>query len=132
MNMKRLVFVLLSVAVFVCAGPKASASIGGRVGPNRITCGSGGTLYTNSTPSPISFDLSVTNSSCMVTVSWTDATGHPQTLTVLSDLSEGLPISVAAGSVISWTSESTGSNVFFEWELERVPLPEKFKGHGAQ
>jgi hypothetical protein len=127
MNVKRLVVVLVSAAVFVCAGPRASAGVGGQVGgtqggPPPPACGAGATLYTNSTPRPITFDLSLSNiGGCTVTLSWTDATGHPRTFTVDPGYSQGVSsISVAARSVISWASASTGSSVLFQWELERV------------
>ncbi len=126
MKRKGLVFVLVCTAAFLYAGSDAFG-VGGQVGGTSSVpaCGSGATLYTNSTPSPIRFDLSVSNiGSCSVTLSWTDATGHPQTFTVDPGFSQGVSsISVAAGSVISWTSASTSSNVVFQWELGRVTPP---------
>jgi hypothetical protein len=130
--MRRIIFVLFSMTVFVCAGPEAFAGVGSQVGvvsggPAPPACGSSATLYSNSTFRPIRFDLAVSNTGgCTVTLSWTDARGHSQTFTVARGLSEGSStITVAAGSVIAWTSATAGSGVAFQWQLQRVNTPSR-------
>jgi len=101
-------------------------SVGGsKNGPQG--CGSDGTLYTNLTSSPVNFDLSVSNlnmqpsNACTVTLSWTDANGHKQTITVPLGVSQaGSFTSLPAGGAISFTSSPFGGpEVAFQWELER-------------
>jgi hypothetical protein len=75
-------------------------------------------------------DLGLNNgnsqSSCSVTVSWTDASGHAQTVDLGVGISQGVSTSLPAGGIISWSSTATsppGSSLFFSWQLERVVRP---------
>jgi len=125
--MKRIVLVLVSV--FLCVG-SASAGIGGQVGlvagVAPPSCGSSAKLYSNATRDAIRFDLALSNTGgCAVTLGWTDADGHPQTLTVAPGFSQGISsIEVSRRSAITWTSVIAPSGgLAFQWQLERVPPP---------
>jgi hypothetical protein len=84
-------------------------------------CGSSGTLYSNLRSTAVTLDLAVSNSSpCALTVSWTDASGHAQTLDFGTGGSEGASTSLPAGGAISWTSATATGYVVAQWQIERV------------
>jgi hypothetical protein len=121
--MKRLVLALFSV--LLCAPPKVyaiSGQVGLVAGVAPPSCGSSAELFRNSTRDPIKFDLALSNTGgCSVTLSWTDPGGHLRSITVEPGFSLGTSsIEVAGRSSISWTSESAGRAVAFQWQLERV------------
>jgi len=108
----------------VNAGSATFGSVGGGNGDG-LPCGFGATLYTNLTPTPIKFDLSLStppiSGNCAVTLSWTDASGQPQTLTVGNGLSQGIFFtSLPAGGAVSWSSSGSSGQPYFRWELERA------------
>jgi hypothetical protein len=132
--MKRLVFVFFSMGVFVCAGPRALA-IGGTVGLTSggaapPACGSGATLFFNTTSSPIRFDLSASNTGgCNVTLKWTDPEGFERVLTLKPGFSRALPaITIGAREFLTWTSITAEAGVGFQWQLERLPSPPSHEG----
>ena len=128
-----------TLGVSGCRGPDfnwqlerapAQSVNGGAVPPQGLVCGSSGTLYTNLISSSVTLDLGLNNgnsqSSCSVTVSWTDASGHAQTVDLGVGISQGVSTSLPAGGIISWSSTATsppGSSLFFSWQLERVVRP---------
>jgi len=108
--------------------PAQSVSSSNMGGP-MIACGSSGTLYVNLRGASVSLDLALSNgydngvesgSACAVTASWTDASGHAQTINLGDGASQGVSKSLPAGGVISWTSTSGTGTLSFCWQLERV------------
>ncbi len=98
-------------------------------------CGSSGILYSNATPQPVGFDLSVYNLTgtvplgCSVTVSWTDASGNSRS--ILADLNIGqavLGTSLPPGGAVSWRSTPGATNVQFGWNLQRADFAVATKG----
>jgi hypothetical protein len=84
---------------------------------------SSGTLYTNLTAGTVTLDVSVQSGgdSAEFTVSWTDACGHSQTITLGNTDSEGVSTSLPSGGAISWTlSGGSGGTNGFGWQVERV------------
>jgi hypothetical protein len=95
--------------------------------PNTAPCGSSGTLYTNLRSTSVYLDLAVNlflgyDDSCALTVSWTDSTGHAQTISLApgGGFSKGVSTSLPAAGVISWAWGSGSSNQGFSFQLERV------------
>jgi len=121
MSKSWFLFAFLAVSL-LCQAPKAVASVGGQL---EILCGSTGTLYSNLTPSvTIHFEMSLTNfsSECSFSISWTDSTGHAQSVTVGPNLSTIVSSSLPSGKAVSWSSPPlNGNQVVILWELERAP-----------
>jgi hypothetical protein len=113
---------MILVGVCVYYQQNAFGSIGGTVG-SLIPCGSGGTLYTNLTPSAMSFDLSLTNleggGGCSVTASWTDASGNAQTITASPSLPVVVATSLGSNGAVVWSSSAGGGGPLFQWQLEQ-------------
>jgi hypothetical protein len=117
----------LSIALLLLNGSEALCSVGGITGSSSgIPCDSAGTLYENLTTRSIDFEMllnigtSIPAFCASVTVSWTDAQQHPQSVTVnLSSFSPVVASSLPPGGTISWKSAAGASLTFFSWQLQR-------------
>ena len=99
-----------------------AVSIEGQIGSYMgLQCGAGGTLYTNLTHGPVDLNLAASTAGCPITLSWTDAVGHAQTIAPGPIGSEGAATSLPAGGAISWTSGGATGAVSAKWQLERTP-----------
>jgi hypothetical protein len=119
MRKAGLLFVF-AVTASLCQLPQGFASVsGGFGGP----CGSSGDFYTNLTNLAIHFELNINNNfnDCTPTISWTDANGHAQSLTVAANSAPTVSSSLQANGVLSWSSSGTAANAGFGWQLERAP-----------
>jgi hypothetical protein len=109
--------VVLLVAILCFGESHAFATLAETITPKAISgqCASGGTMFENRTPNSISFDLFIQNSTgaaCPITVSWSDAAGESQTVTVSTSLD--FATSLEPNGAISWSSQGNG-NVNFNW-----------------
>jgi hypothetical protein len=129
MRKTGLFLAVVAATVVLSQPPKALGSVGGTLGSGTVgdggpQCGSSGTLYENLTFTVIVFDLSLVNgqqsSNCTITVSWTDASGTPQTITLGPYFSTVVSTSLPANGIISWSS-SSGNVLSLQWQLERPP-----------
>ncbi len=104
----------------------ALGTSGGIIGGGGGTCGtSGGTIYPNLTANPIHFDFAAgSTGACGVILSWTDADGQAQTMT-LRNRTQGASTSLPSGGVISWTLEPGAGSAFFGFDVERTALAAK-------
>ena len=110
-----------AVALSLFQAPKAHASVSGVFGG---ACGSSGVFYTNLTSVSMDFELNIQNYSpdCTLTISWTDASAHPQSLTVAAYLySTTVSSSLKANGALSWSSSGSGAGAGGDWQLERAP-----------
>jgi hypothetical protein len=120
--MKKGPTLILLTTLFLCCRSNSFGNVGATVGPE--ACGSGGTLYRNLTSRPLAFELLVSASTvapaCSVSVSWTDASGHPQTLPVNPNFSAVATTTLPADGTIAWTSTpDAGQILFLGWEMQR-------------
>jgi len=117
---KARTILVLCVVAWAWAGSEGLATVGGTVG---LPCGSSGVVYSNLNPSVLSFQIMVNNvgqagtGDCAVSLSWTDAEGHQQGLTLDLELATVVASSLPAGGAISWSSGS-GSSVAFWWGIQ--------------
>jgi hypothetical protein len=125
LQMKRMSLApLLFVGIFFAGRGDAFGTIAENITPKVIAgqCASGGTVYDNRTSAPMSFDLNAQNyslNSCPVTISWTDANGNPQAVTIPPQGATTFGTSLAAQGKILWSSQGT-SNVNFSWFLSQA------------
>ena len=116
MNRTRILFALVLPLVCFVAEPNAVGSVGGTVGGGVYTSG---TLYANLGSVSASFELSVgDDTDCTLSLSWTDGSGHAQSVDVAADVSTIVSSSLKPTGALSWT-QSCGVN--FNWQLERAP-----------
>ncbi|HLY63718.1 MAG TPA: hypothetical protein VKV95_23505 [Terriglobia bacterium] len=126
---KAWVLFVLCIAVFACPKLESFASVTGSLltysGPT-VPCGSGGTLYRNLTSHRMNFELELDissrniNFSCSSTsVSWVDAQGHPQTLTVNKGFTTVVATSLPPGGTMTWVTPPDATQVGFIWVLQR-------------
>jgi hypothetical protein len=124
--MKRIwLVVALLVAAFVPGSGQALASIGGNLTP---ACGVAGTLFANLTNVPVDFELGLSGGvPCDFSVSWPDASGHAQSVTLLSNVTTGfdpsasISSSLPHGGTVSWSAASGSGTFNIYWQLERAP-----------
>ncbi len=133
MNRKLVSWILLSLALCLIGSSNSLALENQTFIPN-TPCGSQGTLFTNLSAQPTSFDLGATwAASCQITLSWTDANGVPHSIS-LSDApvdstspcnscfsSRGVSSSLRAGGSISWKVAAGTGNNNLNVVLERPP-----------
>jgi hypothetical protein len=103
----------------------ALGSVGGSIG-DLVRCGSSSVLYTNATSLGVNIELAVSNengaSGCSETLSWTDASGQAQGMTVPAHGAISVSTSVEPNGTLSWKSaESSGQYVSLIWQIERAP-----------
>lgn len=113
---KTLVLSALVLAAVLPLGESAGfASVGSGL---ILNCGTSGTLYTNLTGSAMNFDLGfLQRYDCAATLSWTDADGQAQNVTINADSSQYFTTSLPAGGVISWSTPNTGGRASLIWRL---------------
>lgn len=121
MKKTQLLSLLFFAVVFLCGEPTSFANVNGSAfffppAPMPMCGAADGTLYTNLTGGPISFDLSF-NSSCTATLSWTDADGQVQTFTISPSESPSFATSLPAGGAISWSTSGIGTLSSLSWTL---------------
>src|SRR5579862_1696465 len=86
-------------------------------------CGSAGTLYKNLTGSSLTLNLAFQNSlQCTFAVSWTDASGHANTINLGLGGSQGVSTTIPEGGTITWSSGSGSAPIDVGWRLERRVL----------
>lgn len=90
-----------------------------------LMCGSSGIVYSNLTSAAVNLDVAVSAVSgnyvsCLLTLTWTDASGEAQALHIGSKGSSGVSTSLPAGGVISWTSRGSTGAADLSWQIERV------------
>jgi hypothetical protein len=91
--------------------------------PGELPCASTGTLYANLRGASVNLDLAVGNpgNGGELTVSWTDAGGHAQTINLVIAGSQGASTTLPAGGLITWTTGTCQtSGVWASWQVERV------------
>ncbi|HEV2350204.1 MAG TPA: hypothetical protein VG028_10215 [Terriglobia bacterium] len=67
----------------------------------------------------LDLDTNVNFSCSSTSLSWTDAKGQPQTLTVNKGFTKVVATSLPAGGTISWNTPSGATHVGFWWVLQR-------------
>jgi hypothetical protein len=119
--MRASFFVVLVLTASCFAGSDALAMVNATITPKIVSaqCAPGGTIFENRTSNSMSFDLLIQNSTgvaCPITVSWSDATGKSQSITVSTSLL--VATSLASNGAILWSSQGNG-NVNFNWFLSQ-------------
>jgi len=120
----RRIAVIPLVALAMWQPQKALGSVGGAL---QVPCGAFGTLYNNLTGLPLKFELAayslaIYSGPCGVSLSWTDADGNAQSVTLHEASSASLSSSLSGFQAISWTSSgSRDAKIDVGWQLERAP-----------
>ena len=99
---------------------------GGTNGGAFAPCGTGDTVYANLTANPIFFDFAVGTGgpgagACGVILSWTDADGQAQTMTLSPNTTQGASTSLPSGGIISWAFQPGVGSGGFILDVERTP-----------
>ena len=115
-KMVRVLVFLWGVAL---CGSNAFGSVQGQTA---CETGTNYTLWQNLTGAPVNFDLTVSlvpqGGSATCILSWTDAKGHAQTITLSSVLSIGVSTSLPTGGTVTVTAISGYALV--PWQFERA------------
>ncbi len=116
---------LLALPILLWQPANALGNVGGSIEPF-IHCGSSRALYTNASSTRVNFELFASNANatggCAETLTWTDADGVVQTVSLPPAANVSVSSSLAPEEPITWTSTgSTKQYVSLSWQLERAP-----------
>jgi len=127
--MRRKMVVLMFFAVLCLFDATHTAALQTYQNGIALPCGSSGTLFTNLGPGPINFEMGADwSASCGLSMTWTDATGQAQTITLVtasfpslgSSPSAGASSSLGFGGVISWSTAPSAGGGLLNLQLERA------------
>ena len=90
-------------------------------GSSSQQCGDKGVLYTNSSPLPLNFNVSVqngTSAACALTLTWKDSSKHARTITLAPGTATSFATSLPSNDAISWSLDSGSGRVIVVWQVE--------------